>query len=88
MDLSSLRAAFNKDLEKRHRDHGDIFGMKQNDSSEFLVLLFEFLIKFGKNEDLKKKSKVLGLEKEYKENPPSMVEKLINRRSFNFGSNE
>jgi|LakMenE01Jun11ns_1017448.scaffolds.fasta_scaffold7776147_1 hypothetical protein len=51
--------------------------MKQNDSSEFLVLLFEFLIKFGKNEDLKKKSRVLGLEKEYKENPPSMVEKYV-----------
>ena len=57
MDLSSLRVAFNKDLEKRHRDHDETFGMKLNDSSEFVVLLFEFLIKFGKNHDLKKKVK-------------------------------
>jgi hypothetical protein len=53
-----------------------------------LVLLFEFLIKYGKNQDLKKKSKILGLEKEYKENPASMVEKHISKRNFNFGSNE
>jgi len=53
-----------------------------------LILLFEFLIKFGKNQDLKKKSKVLGLEREYKENPASMVEKHICKRNFNFGNNE
>ena len=28
MDLSELRLSFNKDLEKRHRDSEDTFGMK------------------------------------------------------------
>ena len=46
------------------------------------------MIKYGKNQELKKKSKILGLEKEYKENPASMVEKHISKRNFNFGSNE
>ena len=49
LDLSELRISFNKDLEKRHRDSDKTFGFDQNDSSEFYMLLFEFLIKFGKN---------------------------------------
>jgi len=46
------------------------------------------LIKFGKNQDLKKKNALLGIESETRENPPSMVEKHISRRSFSFGKDE
>lgn len=53
-----------------------------------MFLLFEFLVKWGKNQDLKKKDSLLGLSKEYKEHPASMVEKHIRRRNYNFGSNE
>lgn len=61
MDLSELRVGFNRDLEKRHREADNTFGMGQNDSSEFMFLLFEFLVKWGKNEDLKSKETLLGL---------------------------
>ena len=88
MDLSALRVAFNRDLEKRHRDGKDTFGMKQNDSSEFMFLLFEFLIKWGKNQDLKRKDKVLELEKNYRENPAHLLDKHLRRRNYNFGANE
>ena len=62
--------------------------MKQNDSSEFLLLLFEFLVKFGKNQDLKRRSRVLSLASLHKENPASMVEKHVCKKNFSFGSNE
>jgi hypothetical protein len=53
-----------------------------------MFLLFEFLVKWGKNEDLKKKDSLLGLSKEYKEHPASAVERHIKKRNFNFGANE
>ena len=53
-----------------------------------MFLLFEFLVKWGKNQDLKKKETVLGLSKGYKEHPAHTVEKLIKRRNFNFGDKE
>lgn len=88
IDLSELRVAFNHDLEKRHRDSDNTFGNRQNDSSEFYIFLFEFLIKWGKDQDLKKKNQLLGITQKLTDNPPSLVEKKICKRNFSFGKNE
>ena len=85
MDLSDLRLAFNKDLLKRHRKDGNCFGMKQNDSSEFYIFLFEFLVKFGKDQDLfKNKANILN----DSDKPPSQIERSISRRNYTFNSNQ
>ena len=48
------------------------------------MLLFEFLIKFGKNQDLKKKHSLLGVSGD-SDNPPSIVERYISKRKYDFG---
>lgn len=82
MDLSDLRTAFNQDLVKRHRKDGNSFGMKQNDSNEFYLFLLEFLVKFGKDQDLGH-TKPSATDSD---NPPSQIERAITRRQYNFNS--
>lgn len=84
MDLSDLRVAFNNDLTRRHREKGNCFGMKQNDSSEFYLFLLEFLVKHGKNEDLMSKCKNIT----NSDNPPSQIERHITKRNYSFSSSK
>ena len=48
------------------------------------MLMFEFLIKCGKDQDLKKKNSLLGVSPN-SDNPPSIVERLISKKKFDFG---
>lgn len=84
MDLSHLRKSFNIDLEKRHRDHDKTFGMDQNDSSEFYLFLFEFLLKYKKDQDKKALDRLLGVFKSSKKSDtiPEQIERCIKKGNF------
>lgn len=49
------------------------------------MLLFEFLIKFRKDQDLKKKNALLGITNS-SNNPAYMVDRLVSKRKYDFGS--
>jgi len=83
LDMGALRKAFNHDLELRHRDHDRTFGREQQDSGEFYILLFEFIIKYKKDQDLKRKNYLLGVDGS-KENPAYLAERNLNKRNFAF----